>query len=51
MEKKEYKQPEIKVVEIGETCQGLEGMSQIPDDDASAKRGSLDFDNSFDTEE
>lgn len=52
MEKKEYKQPEVKVVELGENI--MEGVPQgstggfTP---ADAKRGSLDFGNSFDTEE
>lgn len=44
MEKKEYKQPEVKVVEIEETCQGLECVSNVPDDVASAKHGTFDFD-------
>lgn len=42
MEKKEYKQPEVKVVEIEERI--LDYTSQEDNLDADSKQGSLDFD-------
>lgn len=43
MEKKEYKQPEVKVVEIGNIC--FDGMSvEGPDGPIGSKEGTFDFD-------
>lgn len=49
MEKKEYKQPTAKVVEVEERI--LYTLSEDPDGTPTAKRGTLNFDTNFDTEE
>lgn len=50
MEKKEYKQPEVKVVELADNI-----MDDIPQGSgftpADAKRGSSNFNTDFDTED
>lgn len=51
MEKKEYKQPTVKVVEFEDTCHEAVSNGAPNRDDAVAKRGTLNFDTDFDTEE
>lgn len=51
MEKKEYKEPTVKVIEVEDTCFGEMSKGDDNRDDAVAKRGSLNFNTDFDTED